>query len=196
MRSKVTSPTLRRGIIERSALIDNLLSAAHTAIVLVSAPAGYGKSSLVALWQQRDERPFVWVCIDRGDDDPAVFVASIVAALDPIVRVGEEIHEALRAPRPPLEDFILPALAESWTEARTLFVLVLDNLDRMTGNRSHSALRYLIDNLPPGCQIALATRTDPPLPIASLRAHDGRQAESSACGIAADSRRRFPGPGG
>jgi LuxR family maltose regulon positive regulatory protein len=185
MRSKVTSPALRPGIIERSALVDDLLSSAHTAVVLVSAPAGYGKSTLLALWQQRDERPFAWVCVERGDDDPVVFVASLVASLDPIIRAGEKIREALRAPGPPLEDFILPALVEVWAQASTPLVLVLDNLDRMTGKRSHSALRYLIENLPPGCQIALATRTDPPLPVASLRAH-GRLVEIRTADLALD----------
>lgn len=108
-----------------------------------------------------------------------VFVASIVAAFDPIVWVGEDIHEALRAPRPLLEDFILPALVKSWTEARTPFVLVLDNLERMTGERSHSALRHS------SSRIALATRIDPRLPIASLRAASRSSSRSYIAGRAA-----------
>jgi len=185
LRSKLTPPPLRAGIIDRPALVDRLVAARNIPVVLISAPAGYGKSSLLALWRERDDRRFAWVSVDDGDDDPAVFIRSIAAALDPIVRLDADISDAFRASSPPLDDVILPALVEACAGAGAPFVLVLDNLHRMSGKRSHTMLAYLAERMPPGCQFAIATRSDPLLPLASLRAH-GQLAEVRMGDLALD----------
>lgn len=185
LRSKLTPPPLRAGIIDRPVLVDRLVAARNVPVVLISAPAGYGKSSLLALWRERDDRRFVWVSVDDGDDDPAVFIRSIVAALDPVVRLDTDISDAFRASSPPLDDVILPALVEACAGTSAPFVLVLDNLHRMSGERSHKMLDHLAQRMPPGCQFAIATRADPLLPLASLRAH-GQLAEVRMGDLALD----------
>jgi LuxR family maltose regulon positive regulatory protein len=161
------------------------MSATHAAVVLVSAPAGYGKTTLLALSRERDERPFAWVSLDATDNDPVVLVASVLAALDHIVDLDGAIGDGLRVPEPPLEEVVLPSLADAWTAANSSFVLVLDDVHLLTDGRSHAAIAYLADRVPVGCQLVLATRTDPPMPIASWRAH-GRLAEVRAAALSLD----------
>jgi len=177
--SKLSPPLLRPGIVDRPLLIDGLLAAMHAPVVVVSAPAGYGKTTLLALWRARDERPFAWISLDVGDNDPVALVAAVLGALDPVVSLDEGLAQALAVPEPPLEEVVLPSLVNACADVGREFVLVLDDLHLVTDERSHAAIGYLADRLPAGCQLALATRTEPPLPLASLRAH-GRLAEFRA----------------
>jgi LuxR family transcriptional regulator, maltose regulon positive regulatory protein len=175
--SKLSAPQMRRGIVDRPVLIDGLMSATHVPVVLVSAPAGYGKTTLLALWAERDERPFAWVTLESADNDPAALLASVLAAVDPILDLDAAIREGLKVPELPLEEVVLPSLVDACIEIGQSFVLVLDDLHLVTERRCHAAIEYLAMRLPLGCQLALATRTDPPL--ASLRVH-GRLAELRA----------------
>src|SRR5215471_20872499 len=79
--SKLSAPPLRKGIVDRQMLLDRLGSAAYTPVLLISAPAGYGKTTLLALWRDLDSRPFAWVTLDASDNDPVAFAACLVAAL-------------------------------------------------------------------------------------------------------------------
>jgi LuxR family maltose regulon positive regulatory protein len=180
VRSKLFSPVRRPGIVDRPELVDGLMSATtHVPVVLLSAPAGYGKTTLLALWQGRDERPFAWVTLDPSDNDPVALVGCLVAALDPIVHIEHAAGDALRARRPPLEEVVLPAVVDACAASGEPFVLVLDDVHLVTEARCHAAIGYVGERLPPKCQLALATRTDPPLPLASWRAH-GRLVELRA----------------
>ncbi|HKR98833.1 MAG TPA: LuxR C-terminal-related transcriptional regulator [Candidatus Dormibacteraeota bacterium] len=180
VRTKLSAPVRRPGIVDRPELVEGLLSTmAYTPVVLVSAPAGYGKTTLLALWQERDERPFAWVTLDPSDNDPVSLVACVIAALDPVVEIDEAARDALGARQAPLDEVVLPAIADACAASREPFVLVLDDLHRVTETRSQTAIGYLGERLPAGCQLALATRTDPPLPLASWRAH-GRLVELRA----------------
>jgi len=169
--SKLFAPPVRPGIVDRPQLLDGLLSASESPMVLVSAPAGYGKTTLLALWRARDERPFAWVSLDASDNDPVALTAAIIEALGPVLELDAGLGAALAVPDPPLEDYVLPSLADACLEADRSFVLALDDLHLVTDARCHGAIGYLGARLPPGCQLALATRTEPALPVASLRAH-------------------------
>jgi LuxR family maltose regulon positive regulatory protein len=173
---KLAGPPMRPGIVDRPVLLDGLASATHAPVVLVSAPAGYGKTTLLALWRERDQRPFAWVSLDAADNDPVAFVAALVAALDPILDLDAAIGDSLNIPQPPLEQVVLPSLVDACAEPGQPLVLVLDDLHLVTERRCHTAIGYLAERLPPGCQLALGTRTDPPLPLGSWRAH-GRLVE-------------------
>jgi LuxR family maltose regulon positive regulatory protein len=111
--SKLAGPPLRPGIVDRPMLVDGLVAATHAPVVLVSAPAGYGKTTLLALWRERDERPFAWVSLDAADNDPVALVASLVAALAPILNLDTAIGESLNARVPPLEEVVLPSLVDA-----------------------------------------------------------------------------------
>jgi LuxR family maltose regulon positive regulatory protein len=177
--SKLSAPPLRPGIVERPQLIDGLLAVPEAPIVLVSAPAGYGKTTLLALWRAREERPFAWVSLDAADNDPVTLLAAMLEALGSVLELDSGLGDALTVPDPPLEDVVLPALVDACLEAQRPFVLVLDDLHLVTDSRCQAAIGYLGERLPPGCQLALATRTEPALPVASLRAH-GRLVEVRA----------------
>jgi hypothetical protein len=116
--SKLAAPPRRPGIVDRPVLLDGLVSASHAPVVLVSAPAGYGKTTLLALWRERDQRPFAWVSLDAADNDPVAFVASLVAALDQVLDLDTAIGDSLNVRVPPLEEVVLPSLVGRLRRAR------------------------------------------------------------------------------
>jgi LuxR family transcriptional regulator, maltose regulon positive regulatory protein len=177
--SKLSAPPLRPGIVDRPRLLDVLLAVPDAPIVLMSAPAGYGKTTLLALWRARDERPFAWVSLDAADNDPVGLIIAVLEALGTVLELDSGLRDALAVPDPPLEEVVLPSLADAWLDCERSFVLVLDDLQLVTNSRCHAAIGYLGERMPPGCQLALATRTEPALPVASLRAH-GQLAEVRA----------------
>jgi LuxR family maltose regulon positive regulatory protein len=174
--SKLSPPPRRPGIVDRPSLTTRLSSLATVPVVLVSAPAGYGKTTLLALWATIDERAFAWVTLDGSDNDPVVFVTTLLAALRPHVDVSpQDIHD----------DLGLVPLADAGADPAQPFVLVLDDVHLVTEARCHDVIARLVDRLPPGSQIALSTRTDPPLPLGSWRAH-GKLIELRAHDLALD----------
>src|SRR3712207_2542982 len=112
VQSKVTAPPLRPGIVERPALVEDLVQAIHAPVVLIAAPAGYGKTTLLTLWRDRDERPFAWVSLETADNDPVTLVATLLAGLGPILDLDTAIADALAGAEPPLHDVVLPARSE------------------------------------------------------------------------------------
>jgi ATP/maltotriose-dependent transcriptional regulator MalT len=126
--SKLAAPPLRPGIVDRPALLAGLTEA-HSPVVLVSAPAGYGKTTLLALWRERDERSFAWVSLEAADNDPVAFVAAVVAALDPILKLDAVLGDSLSIPKPPLDEVVLPAIVDACAASAQAFVLVLDDRD-------------------------------------------------------------------
>lgn len=183
--TKFFAPPLRPGIVDRPILIDGLASATSAPVVLLSAPAGYGKTTVLVLWRERDERAFAWVTLEAADNDPATFVASVAAALDPIVRLDSSVADNRCYRESLLEDVVLPSLISSCAASNRSFVLVLDDLHLVTERRCHAAIDYVAERLPPGCQLALATRTDPPLQLARWRAH-GQLLELRAAELSLD----------
>lgn len=95
----------------------------------------------------------------------------MLAALDRVLDLDAAIADSLKVPEPPLEEVVLPSLVDACVHSAQPFVLVLDDLHLVTERRCHTAIGYLAERLPPGCQLALGTRTDPPLPLGSWRAH-------------------------
>ena len=145
--SKLSAPPRRPGFVDRPVLTNSLQSASYAGVVLVSAPAGYGKTTLLALWRQRDERPFGWVSLDAADNDPVVPVAGVLAAVDPILHLDPDIRDGPEGPEPPLEEFVLPALVEACIARGQPLVLVLDDVHLVTDRRSHAAIAYLGDQV-------------------------------------------------
>jgi LuxR family maltose regulon positive regulatory protein len=183
--SKLSPPPRRPGIVDRPTLTTRLSSLATVPVVLVSAPAGFGKTTLLSLWANVDERAFAWVTLDASDNDPVVFVTTVLTALQPHVDVRPQDIHRLRSGDPASDELDLPPLEDAGADAAQPFVLVLDDVHLVTEPRCHEVIARLVDRLPPGSQIALSTRTDPPLPLGSWRAH-GNLLELRANDLALD----------
>ena len=140
-------------------------------IVLLNAPSGYGKSVLIEQWAAQDPRPFVWLILREEHNDPAMLVGSIVAVLEEIEPVPADVGVALANPEPSIENVVLPRLGSALEQRELPFVLILDDFERISSPQSLAGVSTIISRLPPGSQVALATRTEPALPLGRLRAH-------------------------
>ncbi len=137
--------------------------------MLVSAPAGYGKSTLVAQWSDLDPRPRGWVQLARGDNDPVVLLARIVAAVERTGPLRADLLEELSRRTPRIVEAALPLLAADLSE-RNPFLLVLDDVHLVTARRSRSILAFLAEKVPADSQLVLVTRGDPGMRRGRLRA--------------------------
>jgi LuxR family transcriptional regulator, maltose regulon positive regulatory protein len=172
LESKLHAPEPRDGWVERPALVQ-LLADAHAKLVLVDAPAGYGKTTLVAQWRcgAAEGRPFAWVTLDPDDNDPVSLWSHVAHALH---RARPEfcvqpILDALRAQPPDVGGAVLPALVNELNTLPGPVVLVLDDYHRVKERSCHAHVEYLLSHLPPTARLVLTTRADPPLPLARLR---------------------------
>ncbi len=160
-------------MVPRPRLIERLnegLPAGHK-LTLISAPAGFGKTTLVSEWVAGCERPAAWLSLDEGDNDPARFLTYLVAALQTIAaNIGEGMLGALQSPQPPPTESILTALLNEITTIPDNFVLVLDDYHVLDAKPVDNALTFLLEHLPPQMHLVIATREDPHLPLARLRA--------------------------
>ena len=145
------------GLVPRVALLDRLAASSHNRIVVVVAPPGYGKTTLLAQWAERDPRKFGWLTIDQHDNAPSVLLRNVAVAIDQLEPLGRPV------------------------------VLVLDDLHLLRDREGLATIGRLIDDLPAGSQLAMASRAEPPLPLARLRA-EGRVLEIGPEDLALDHR--------
>jgi LuxR family transcriptional regulator, maltose regulon positive regulatory protein len=172
--------------VPRTALLDRLAASSGTPVAAVLAPPGYGKTTLLAQWAERDPRAFGWLTIDRGDNDPGVLLRNLAAVVDRIEPVGPALLETPDARRAVAVDTVLPQLGSALASAELPAVLVLDDVHLLENRDCLDAVTRLIDYLPAGSQLALASRGEPPLPLARLRA-EGRMVEVGPDDLAMDS---------
>ncbi len=175
--TKLYIPLPRPKVVLRPRLVERLNEGLHGKLTLISAPAGFGKSTLVSEWVAGCERPIAWLSLDAGDNDPARFLAYLVAALQTIFAgIGAGVLAALESPQPPATDALLTVLLNEIAAMRQEFILVLDDyhlVDAKSVDASTSvdgALTFLSEHQPPQMRLVIATREDPPLPLARLRA--------------------------
>ena len=176
VRTRLQPPVLRADVISRQPLIDALNSALNSyRVVLVSAPAGYGKTTLLAaLSSARPEPPLAWLSLKEEDNDPARFLTALIAALE---RLNLECCSAAQHLLDTLDNpasqacFIIEVLINDLLEGMPEpFVLVLDDLHVVTEPAIHAALDRLIERMPSQMSLAVATRREPPLSLTRLRA--------------------------
>jgi len=167
--SKTRVPAPPAGSVSRTALVNRLRAAGTFPLVLVSAPAGYGKTTLLSQWAAKDVRPFAWVSVDEGDDDPATLLRLLAAALDRVEPLPESALEPLAAERRFAPARALQRLGAALAARRSPFVLVLDGADALTHN-SIAFVETLVGQAPAGSMIVLSGRVSPDLPVAALRA--------------------------
>jgi LuxR family maltose regulon positive regulatory protein len=169
--TKLYLPRLRPQVVSRPRLIERLNEGLHRKLTLISAPAGFGKTTLVSAWVEGIERPTAWLSLDEGDNGPTRFLMYLVAALQTIAAtVGEGVLRTLQSPQPPPPEALLTALLNDLTTIRDQFVLVLDDYQVIDAQPVDQALIFLLDHLPPHMHLVIATREDPHLPLARLRA--------------------------
>ncbi len=171
--TKLFIPQPRTKTVLRSRLIDLLNEGLHHKLTLISAPAGFGKTTLVSEWIADCGQPVAWLSLDEGDNDPTRFLAYLVAALQTIAKnIGESVSGVLQSPQPPPVDSILTTLLNDITTVPNDFVFIFDDYHVIDSRPLDSALAFLIDNLPPQMHLVIATREDPQLSLARLRARN------------------------
>jgi LuxR family maltose regulon positive regulatory protein len=143
-------------------------------VVSVLAPAGFGKTMLLAQWEQRDSRPFAWVSLDRGDNDPLVLWNYLVAAIRRLVPgFGGAVEPALRSTGGIVLEAIIPRILNELESTDREIVLVLDDYHWVTNPACHESIRLLVERGPANVQLVVSSRLDPPLGFARLRAGGG-----------------------
>jgi LuxR family transcriptional regulator, maltose regulon positive regulatory protein len=170
LESKLVPPFERPGMVSRVNLLDWLEASAATPVVAICAPAGYGKTVLAAEWAKRDPRPFVWLSIDRHDNDPTVLLTYLAMGLDRVEPLDPAVLGTLASRGASITQTILPRLAAALSSKALPVVVVLDDVHLLHDQEGLDAVAVLVDHLPPGSQLAVISRGEPPLPVARWRA--------------------------
>jgi LuxR family maltose regulon positive regulatory protein len=167
---KLAAPSARPGMVAKANAISRLC-ASTLPFATVVAPAGYGKTTLLAKWAEADPRPFAWVALDGRDDDAVVFLRYIAAAIHGVEPVPAEVFEALSGPGGSTWTNRVPRVGSALGALDRPLVLVLDDLHAVANPSCLDVLAALAEYVPAGSQIAVASREDPALPLARWRAH-------------------------
>ncbi len=186
LETKLFKSALRPTIIARQHLIDRLNDSVGKGtagfaarLTLVSAPAGFGKTTLVSAWlaqvtqfnPQLSDEQLAWLSLDENDNDPSRFLTYLIAALQTAVSdLGEKAAALLQSAQPPAAETILTLLINDISQNNRPLILVLDDYHVITTPSIHQVLGFLLEHLPPQLHLLLTTRSDPPLALSRLRA--------------------------
>ena len=189
LETKLYVPRSRRGLVPRPRLSERLDRGIASKLTLVSAPAGFGKTTLLTEWlaagpaAPAGERLAAWLSLDRGDNDPASFWTYVIAALRTVASgVGESALALLQAPQPPPIETVLTALLNDLGATAAEIVLVLDDYHVIDARDVQDGMAFLLDHLPPWLHVVIASRADPALPLARWRAR-GELVETRAADL-------------
>ncbi|RPI26011.1 MAG: hypothetical protein EHM70_19485, partial [Chloroflexota bacterium] len=172
IKTKLFIPPLRVDRVARPRLLELLNAGSQRALTLVSAPAGFGKTTLLTSWVSHTHLPIAWLSIDEGDNDPVRFVSYLAAALESAL---PDIEGKFQGKFLTLQPSIQPAMTGLVNQLAAVidpFVLVLDDYQFIHSAVVHKAVEFLLEKIPAAMHLVIATRTDPPLPLARLRARD------------------------
>jgi LuxR family maltose regulon positive regulatory protein len=179
--TKLYVPRLPPGFVSRPRLVGLLEGGLGRELTLVCAPAGFGKTSLLADLSRRHQGPVGWLSLDIGDNDPARFWRHVAAALDQVRPGIAEWAAPLLGPPAPFEGAVTELINELAAEPGDV-VLVLDDYHLIDAPPVHASLEFLLEHQPPGLHVVVASRADPPLPLARWRAR-GQLAELRVAGL-------------
>jgi len=180
--TKLFIPSVRPELVARPRLIEQLNNGFHRKLTLISAPAGFGKTTLISTWVDslkqdisQEERLLVaWFSLDEGDNDTARFISYFITALIQIGGInatfGNRLLNTIQSPQLPPTNAIITSLINELAGNSDKIILVLDDYHSIEAQPIHEALAFLIENQPPNIHLAIATREDPHLPLARLRA--------------------------
>lgn len=168
--TKLYIPPPRPKSVLRSRLMERMNEGMDRKLTLISAPAGFGKTTLVSEWVTGCRRPAAWLSMDEGDNDPIRFLTYLVAALQTIAaNIGGGVLGVLQSSPPPSTESVLTALLNEISAVPDDFTLVLDDYHVIDAKPVDDVLTFLLEHLPPQMHLAIATRVDPHLPLARLR---------------------------
>ncbi len=170
--TKLHPPPVREETIPRERLLERLRSGSDRRLTLVACPAGFGKTTLLAAWREAEaaRKPVAWLTLDEGDNDPVVLWTHAIEALrraSPAVARSVSADTVVAAQ---VVDVVLPRLVNE-LDGQGEITLILDDFHRLSGVPARASVRWFIDHAPPGFQLVLASRAEPALPVAALRAH-------------------------
>jgi LuxR family transcriptional regulator, maltose regulon positive regulatory protein len=162
---------MRRRLAPRPRLLSRLNDFLEHKLILLSAPAGFGKTTLLSTWVQEVDLPASWLSLDEADNDPVRFLSYLIAALQQIdPAIGQELQSALATSQRPPVDAVIAALINELLALQQDFLLVLDDFHVIDDATIHAAIHTLVAHQPPQMHLIIATREDPQLPLARLRA--------------------------
>ena len=169
--TKLHPPSVRELTIPRERLLERLRSGSDRSLTLVACPAGFGKTTLLAAWREAEaaRKPVAWLTLDEGDNDPVVLWTHAIEALrraSPAVARSAPAHTVVA----PVVDVVLPRLVNE-LDGQGEITLILDDFHRLSSVPARASVRWFLEHAPPGFQLVLASRTEPALPVAALRAH-------------------------
>jgi len=186
LRTKLYVPPLRPNLVPRLRLIERLNQSLHLGqkLTLISAPAGFGKTTLVREWvgnlpkddatESQTAIGLGWLSLDENDNDPKRFLTYLVSALNQLegaeTTIGKGALGMLQSPQPPPTEPVLISLINDIAVISDSIILILDDYHVITSSPVDNAIAFLLENLPPQMHLVIATRDDPPLPLARLRA--------------------------
>ncbi len=169
--TKLSRPRSGSDVITRTRLIERLNAGLGGSVTLISAPAGYGKTTLLVEWLQASDRPSAWLSLDANDNELLIFVHSLTAALQTIFPDAfQSTASLLKAPLFPPANHVATLLLNDLADVPEDIILVLDDYHLIHTSEVHTLLDLLIRHLSPQLHLVLATRSDPPLPLARWRA--------------------------
>ena len=173
LETKLHVPRLRRALVARTRLSERLSRGTESALTLVSAPAGFGKTTLLTGWlaaAPADRRSAAWLSLDQPDNDPARFWTYLIAAQQSAAPgVGEGAVSLLHSPQAPIEA-VLATLLNDLSAISNDVVLVLDDYHVIDSRDIQDGMTFLLEHLPPQVHLVIASRADPALPLPRLRA--------------------------
>ncbi|MGB7095496.1 MAG: hypothetical protein WBD62_12710, partial [Anaerolineales bacterium] len=184
--TKLFIPPTRPNLVPRPRLIKRLNQGLHRKLALISAPAGFGKTTLVTDWldnlrldlqkEKQNETRIAWLSLDEGDNDSARFLAYIINALNQAIgeedSFGKGALSMLQSPQPPPTETILTPIINEVATISDSLILVLDDYHLIDAQPIHDALSFLLENIPPRMHLVIATREDPPLLLSRLRSRE------------------------
>jgi LuxR family maltose regulon positive regulatory protein len=175
--TKLRAPRVRPNLVARPRLRDVLAAGEGSVLTLVSAPAGFGKTTLLGEWfsdhSEGGERSVAWLSLDETDNDPVRFLTYLVSALRTVEEgIGEGVLASLRSPQPPPIKAAVGALVNELAELPREITVVLDDYHLISSEPVHDATSFLLEHLSENAHLVVSGRMDPPLPLSKLRARN------------------------
>ena len=171
--TKLFIPPTQRTLVPRPRLLKRLTEGFCCKVILVSAPAGYGKTTLLSSWIHQSQSPVAWYSLDKDDNDPVHFLSYMISALQTVEKnIGKTVITMLHSPQLPPFETLLINLINDITRCTIEFALVLDDYHLIEESRIHDILAFLVEHLPPQIHLIISTRSDPPLSLSRLRSQN------------------------